>query len=148
MVISKTLAWIKEGKSKERPKPYPLTPNSKNLASVAGPLTLSSESASCLVLSKLPSCLKAPGIFQREIQAPKCSTRRLKVCEVSAVTGVPLSSDPPPRPEDPKLALCLGPYGGPRGWVVSYERGTHVPSDRGDAFLNFEQPLCNAESIC
>jgi len=28
--------------------------------------------------------------------------------------------------EDPAVGLCLGPYGGPRGVGVSYERGTPV----------------------
>ena len=30
--------------------------------------------------------------------------------------------------QDPSVGLCLGPYGGPRGWAVSYERGT--PADK------------------
>ena len=32
----------------------------------------------------------------------------------------------PPPPKDPIVGLCLGPYGGPRGEAVSYERGTPV----------------------
>ena len=27
--------------------------------------------------------------------------------------------------------LCLGPYGGPRGWAFSYERGTPVRDEWG-----------------
>jgi len=28
------------------------------------------------------------------------------------------------KKQDPTVGLCLGPYGSPRGWTVSYERGT------------------------
>ena len=34
-------------------------------------------------------------------------------------TGVPLGGDP-------TVGLCLGPYGPPRVWAFSYERGTPV----------------------
>jgi hypothetical protein len=42
------------------------------------------------------------------------------------------------------VGLCLGPYGGPRGWAVSYERGTPVQEDPyGGRFVMHEsfQPL-------
>ena len=39
--------------------------------------------------------------------------------------GVLCSSETTP-PQDPTVALCLGTYGGPRGLVVSYERGILV----------------------
>ena len=29
-----------------------------------------------------------------------------------------------PPPKDPTVGLCLGPYGGPRKGVISYDRGT------------------------
>ena len=31
-----------------------------------------------------------------------------------------------PPPQDPTIGLCPGHYGGPRGWALSYERGTPV----------------------
>ena len=40
-------------------------------------------------------------------------------------TGVPRSLENAP-PKDPTLGLSLWPYGGPRGWAFSYERGTPV----------------------
>ena len=39
------------------------------------------------------------------------------------VTGVPRLQDKAP-PWDLTVELCLGPYGGPREWTFSYERGT------------------------
>ena len=36
-------------------------------------------------------------------------------------TGVPRSQETASR-WDPTVGLCLGPYGGPRGWAFSYER--------------------------
>ena len=42
-------------------------------------------------------------------------------------TGVPRAQQTA-SPQDPTAGLCLGPYGGPRGWAVSYERGTPVLS--------------------
>ncbi|KAJ1478951.1 hypothetical protein T484DRAFT_2910247 [Baffinella frigidus] len=41
------------------------------------------------------------------------------------VTGGPRSVESA-SPWDPTVGLCLGPYGGPRGGVVSHERGTPV----------------------
>jgi len=32
-----------------------------------------------------------------------------------------------PPPKEPTIALCLGPYGGPRGWAFSYVRGSPGP---------------------
>ena len=40
-------------------------------------------------------------------------------------TGVPRSLENVSS-KDPTLGLCLGPYGGPGGGEVSYERGTHA----------------------
>ena len=41
------------------------------------------------------------------------------------VTGVPRTSETAPS-WDPSEGLCLGPYGDPRGGILSYERGTPV----------------------
>ena len=40
-------------------------------------------------------------------------------------TGVPRSSESASL-EDPTVGICLGPYGGPRGGALSYQRGTYV----------------------
>ena len=39
----------------------------------------------------------------------------------------------PPSSYDPTVDVCLGSYGGPGGWAVSYERGTpvHVGAHNG-----------------
>ena len=37
-------------------------------------------------------------------------------------TGVPRAYETA-FPQDPPVAICLGPYGGPGGWAFSYERG-------------------------
>ena len=39
------------------------------------------------------------------------------------------------------MGLCLGPYGDPRGWAISYERGTPVKEVR---VLTRERPLEHA----
>ena len=39
--------------------------------------------------------------------------------------GVPRSQETA-FPQDPAVGLCLGPFGGPRGGAVSYERGTPI----------------------
>ena len=41
------------------------------------------------------------------------------------LTGVPHSEEIAP-PSGPTVGVCLGPYGGPRGVAISYERGIHV----------------------
>ena len=47
--------------------------------------------------------------------------------EHCSVEGYLAHKNPPP----PGLYLCLGPYGGPRGWAISHERGTPVLDERG-----------------
>ena len=49
--------------------------------------------------------------------------------DVAGIAGVPLSWENAP-PEDSTVVLCPGPYGGPRGWAFSYERGTPVHSGK------------------
>ena len=69
----------------------------------------------------------------------------LLLCPVSAALGLTASRGGPtplsrpeaglqgyfapktrPPPQDPTVGSCTGPYGGPRGGAVSYERGTPV----------------------
>ena len=38
-------------------------------------------------------------------------------------------------PQDPTVGICLGPYAGPRGILLSCERGTPVPQDLMDISL-------------
>ena len=44
---------------------------------------------------------------------------------IASPTGVPRSLETV-SPSDPAVGLCLGPYGGPGGGSISYERGTPV----------------------
>ena len=47
-------------------------------------------------------------------------------------------------PHGPTVGRCLGPYGGPRGWALFYERGT-PPSSRGGPIhpeVYYEALLC------
>jgi len=46
-----------------------------------------------------------------------------------AVQGY-LAHKKPQPPKDPTVGLCIGPYGGPREFAVSYERGTPVEVQR------------------
>jgi hypothetical protein len=43
--------------------------------------------------------------------------------QASECTGVPHLQEIA-TPYDPTECLCLGSYGGPRGWAFSYKRGT------------------------
>jgi len=56
----------------------------------------------------------------------------LKYYPVSSPPGVHgyLAHKKTPPPQDPTVGLCLGPYGGPRGWAFSYERGTPVGASK------------------
>ena len=56
--------------------------------------------------------------------------KRLK----STPTGAPRSYETAP-PYDPTIGLYLGPYGGPRGGALSYDRGTPVLAPSADAVL-------------
>ena len=50
-----------------------------------------------------------------------------------------LADKNPPPLQDPTVALCLGTCGDPRGWGVSYERGTSVT---GAASAKTSSRLC------
>ena len=54
----------------------------------------------------------------------KCLARRS--CAPCSKGRTPESSFGTPPPKDPTVGLCLGPCGGPRGWMFSYKRGTRV----------------------
>ena len=43
-------------------------------------------------------------------------------------TGFSLSQETA-APEETTVGICHGPWGDPRGWVLSYERGTRVMRD-------------------
>ena len=47
-------------------------------------------------------------------------------------------------PYDPTVALCLGPYGGPRGGTFSYERGTLLLSP---VLSSSDRPCAEAVSV-
>ena len=49
-----------------------------------------------------------------------------------------LAHEKTPPPQDPTVGVCLGPCGGPRGWMFSYERGTPV-GPRQDMNGNFKE---------
>ena len=44
---------------------------------------------------------------------------------------VPRSEEDAPT-QDPAVGLCLGPYGGTRGWAFAYEPGTPVRASKDD----------------
>ena len=46
------------------------------------------------------------------------------LASAAAYKGTVLIKTAPPQ--DPTVGLCLGPYGGPRGGAVYYDRGTFV----------------------
>ena len=71
-----------------------------------------------------------------------------KCCEVSrerSATGVPRSQETAP-PQDPRVGLCLGPYGGPKEVGVSYKRGTPVGA-LGEAVEASPGPLPSGEQL-
>jgi hypothetical protein len=60
-----------------------------------------------------------------DFQVNALSTFQAVAFSLGSGTGVPRSQKNVP-PQDPTVALRLGPYGGPKGWAVSHERGTPV----------------------
>ena len=58
--------------------------------------------------------------------------------------GVPRSKETSP-PLDPTVGLRLGPYGGPRGVGVSYERGTRVVRAPGPGSMCVVDRLAHRE---
>jgi len=50
------------------------------------------------------------------------------------------------NPSHPTVGLCLGPYGGPGGGAVSYERGTHAGNLTGNTALTAGIVLDTAHS--
>ena len=78
-----------------------------------GEVALHSDEA-CVLQSPFAQPLQSTTGFARPSPVRSCSR------------GVPRLHENAP-PYDPTGGLCLGPYGGPRGGDVSYERGTPVP---------------------
>ena len=72
-----------------------------------------------MVSSKGPACVRWGDRHAPEREVLPWPTLSLQVY---------LAHNPPP-PWGPTVGLCLGPYGGPRGAPVSYERGTPVALD-------------------
>ena len=71
------------------------------------------------------STLVSRGIKKKKKTPRLWTCRTCRIDSSSPYRGTSLIINSAPL--HPTVGLCLGPYGGPRGGAVSYERGTPVP---------------------